>query len=193
MRAGEPQAIQAVRDAGRYLGEVLAGCVNFFNPGAIVIGGDISDAHQQLLAGVREVIFQRSLPLATGDLRIVPSRLGDRAGAIGAGDHGDRAHPRARGRGSRDPGRPGRLSRFPSREAHAVACAARPATSAPRALRDAAEIEQQVAHVGRGDRGRARPSARCTGTPGRPRRRAGSRPCVPLTCLDASRPTTDST
>ena len=84
VRAGEPRAIQAVRDAGRYLGEVLAGCVNFFNPGAIVIGGDISEAHQQLLAGVREVIFQRSLPLATGDLRIVPSRLGDRAGAIGA-------------------------------------------------------------------------------------------------------------
>ena len=84
VRAGEPQAIQAVRDAGRYLGEVLAGCVNFFNPGAIIIGGDISEAHQQLLAGVREVIFQRSLPLATGDLRIVPSRLGDRAGAIGA-------------------------------------------------------------------------------------------------------------
>jgi len=85
VRAGEPQAIQAVRDAGRYLGEVLAGAVNFFNPGAIVIGGDISEAHQQLLAGVREVIFQRSLPLATGDLRIVPSRLGDRAGVIGAG------------------------------------------------------------------------------------------------------------
>ena len=85
VRAGEPQAIQAVRDAGRCLGEVLAGAVNFFNPGAIVIGGDISEAHQQLLAGVREVIFQRSLPLATGDLRIVPSRLGDRAGVVGAG------------------------------------------------------------------------------------------------------------
>jgi predicted NBD/HSP70 family sugar kinase len=84
VRAGEPLAIQIVRDAGRYLGEVLASSVNFFNPGAIVIGGDISDAHQQLLAGVREVIFQRSLPLATGDLRIVPSRLGDRAGVIGA-------------------------------------------------------------------------------------------------------------
>ena len=55
----------SVREAGRYLGEVLAGCVNFFNPGAIVIGGDIAEAHQQLLAGVREVIFQRSLPLAT--------------------------------------------------------------------------------------------------------------------------------
>ena len=84
VRAGEPLAIQAIREAGRHLGEVLAEGINFFNPGAIVIGGDLSEAHQQLLAGVREVIFQRSLPLATGDLRIVPSRLGDRAGAIGA-------------------------------------------------------------------------------------------------------------
>ena len=79
-----PRAIRTVRDAGRYLGEVLAGCVNFFNPGAIVIGGDISEAQPQLLAGVREVIFGRSLPFATGDLRIVPCQLGDRAGAIGA-------------------------------------------------------------------------------------------------------------
>ena len=33
---------------------------------------------------MREVIFSRSLPLATRDLRIVPCRLGDRAGVIGA-------------------------------------------------------------------------------------------------------------
>ena len=59
-------------------------CVNFFNPRVIVIGGDLGGAHEQLLAGVREVTFARSLPLATGSLRIVPSKLGDRAGMIGA-------------------------------------------------------------------------------------------------------------
>ena len=84
VRAGEPLAIQAVREAGRQLGEVLAASVNFFNPSTIVIGGDLSAAHQHMLAGVREIIFQRSLPLATGELRIVPTQLGDRAGAIGA-------------------------------------------------------------------------------------------------------------
>jgi predicted NBD/HSP70 family sugar kinase len=84
VRAGEPMAIAAVRDAGRCLGEVLAECINFFNPGAIVIGGDISEAHQQLLAGVREVAFGRSLPMATRDLRMGCSQLGDRAGVIGA-------------------------------------------------------------------------------------------------------------
>ena len=84
VRAGDPLAIRMVREAGRTLGEVLAGCVNFFNPDVIVIGGDIAVAHEQLLAGVREVTFRRSLPLATRDLRTVPSRLGDRAGVRGA-------------------------------------------------------------------------------------------------------------
>ena len=81
---GNVSATRMVRAAGRTLGEVLAGTVNFFNPAVIVIGGDIAEAHAQLLAGVREGIFSRSLPLATRDLRIVPCRLGDRAGVSGA-------------------------------------------------------------------------------------------------------------
>jgi predicted NBD/HSP70 family sugar kinase len=84
VRAGRPEAILMVREAGRVLGDVLAGCVNFFNPGAIVVGGDIAEAQDHLLAGVREVVFQRSLPLATRDLTIANSRLGDRAGVVGA-------------------------------------------------------------------------------------------------------------
>jgi predicted NBD/HSP70 family sugar kinase len=84
VRSGDPEATRMVRDAGRSLGEVLASCVNFFNPRVIVIGGDLGGAHEQLLAGVREVTFLRSLPLATGSLRIVPSQLDDRAGVIGA-------------------------------------------------------------------------------------------------------------
>ena len=82
--AGDPLAVRLVRDAGRVLGEVLAGIVNFFNPAVIVIGGDIADAREHLLAGVREGIFRRSLPLATRNLRIVGCELGDRAGVIGA-------------------------------------------------------------------------------------------------------------
>ena len=83
-RAGEPLALQAVRAAGRAVGEVLAECINFFNPGAIVVGGDLAEVPQQLLAGVREAAIGRSLPMATRDLRMGASQLGARAGVVGA-------------------------------------------------------------------------------------------------------------
>jgi predicted NBD/HSP70 family sugar kinase len=81
--AGQPDAARAVRDAGRYLGEALAAAVNLLNPEVIVIGGDLSAAHDQLLAGVREVVYQRSTALATQLLRIEQSRLGEDAGIAG--------------------------------------------------------------------------------------------------------------
>src|SRR3954466_775326 len=62
----------------------MSGTVNFFNPAVIAMGGDIAEAQAQLLAGVREGIFSRSLALTSRDLRIVPCRLGDRAGITGA-------------------------------------------------------------------------------------------------------------
>jgi glucokinase-like ROK family protein len=84
VRAGNGDAVRLVRQGGRMLGTVLASLVNFFNPAVIVIGGDVAEAHEQLLAGVREVVYQRSLPLATRHLRVVRNSLGDRAGVTGA-------------------------------------------------------------------------------------------------------------
>ena len=83
-RAGLPEAVRMVRQSGRLVGEVIAAAVNFFNPSVIVVGGDVAQAQEQLLAGIREVVYQRSLPLATRHLRIVRSPLEDRAGIIGA-------------------------------------------------------------------------------------------------------------
>ncbi|WP_447007704.1 ROK family protein [Saccharothrix isguenensis] len=84
VRAGNLEAGQAVRQAGRNIGEVLAACVSMFNPSLIVVGGTVALAGEMLLAGVREAIYRRSLPLATGNLRIVPSQAGDDAGVLGA-------------------------------------------------------------------------------------------------------------
>ncbi len=83
-RAGNADAVHLVRRGGRLLGEVLAGAVNLLNPGVIVIGGDLAVAQDQLLAGVREVIYERSTALATRHLRMERSRLGDGAGGRGA-------------------------------------------------------------------------------------------------------------
>ncbi|MEU7528405.1 ROK family transcriptional regulator [Saccharothrix sp. NPDC042600] len=84
VRSGNLEASHAVRQAGRDIGDVLAGCVSMFNPSLIVIGGALAAAGEMLLAGVRESIYRRSLPLATGNLRIVPSQAGEDAGVLGA-------------------------------------------------------------------------------------------------------------
>jgi predicted NBD/HSP70 family sugar kinase len=85
VQAGNTQALRLVREAGRLIGEVLASLVNFFNPEVIVIGGALSRVHEHLLAGIRETVYRRSLPLATHHLSIVPSRMGVNAAALGAG------------------------------------------------------------------------------------------------------------
>ncbi|NGY64768.1 ROK family transcriptional regulator [Lentzea sp. NEAU-D13] len=84
VRAGNLEAGRVVRQAGRDIGEVLAGCVSMFNPSLVVIGGLLAEAGEMLLAGVRESIYRRSLPLATENLRIVASGAGETAGALGA-------------------------------------------------------------------------------------------------------------
>ncbi|MFV2196774.1 ROK family protein [Nocardiopsis sp. LOL_012] len=80
---GDPVAVTLVRDAGRRLGEALAGAVNLLNPEVIVLGGDLSEAYDHLVAGVREVVFQQCTALATRHLRVVPSALWDEAGVRG--------------------------------------------------------------------------------------------------------------
>ncbi|GAA3310081.1 ROK family protein [Streptomyces cinereospinus] len=80
VREGNREAVRMVREAGRAVGEVLSGLVNFFNPETVVVGGALAAVHDQLLAGVREAVYRRSNPLATHVLRIEPSRIGENGG-----------------------------------------------------------------------------------------------------------------
>lgn len=84
VRAGDLAAGRAVRQAGREIGAVLAACVSLLNPSLVVIGGVVAEAGEHLIAGIREVVYQRSLPLATQHLRIVTSRARSQVGILGA-------------------------------------------------------------------------------------------------------------
>jgi predicted NBD/HSP70 family sugar kinase len=81
---GDRTATALARQAGRDVGDVLASIVNFFNPAVVVFGGETADAAGELLTGVREVVYQRSTPLATSHLTIAHSHAGARAGVVGA-------------------------------------------------------------------------------------------------------------
>jgi glucokinase len=84
VKHGNLEAIQAVRQAGRDLGEVLTACVSLINPSVIVIGGSMAQAGEHLIAGVREVVYTRSMPLATQHLQITQSSAGVNAAVLGA-------------------------------------------------------------------------------------------------------------
>ncbi|MFF8903833.1 ROK family protein [Streptomyces olivaceoviridis] len=83
LAAGHPEAAALAREAGRQVGDVLATVVTLLNPGVLMIAGDL--AGTPFLTGVRELLYQRALPRSTAHLDVVTSRLGDRAGLIGAG------------------------------------------------------------------------------------------------------------
>jgi glucokinase len=85
IRSGDLEAIQAVRQAGRYLGEALASATSLLNPTTVVIGGSLAQTGEHLLAGAREIVYSRAMPLATQQLSIVQASPEDNPAITGAG------------------------------------------------------------------------------------------------------------
>lgn len=78
----DPTVTRLLREAGRATGELLATAVNFFNPDALVIGGQLSRA-EPFVASLRAAVFERCLPMATEQLQVRASKLGPLAGVTG--------------------------------------------------------------------------------------------------------------
>lgn len=82
--AGDPEALEMIRRSGRLIGSAIASSINLFNPQVVVLGGRLAVAGgDHFFAGVREMVYRRSLPLATAGLRIERSELYPRGGAMG--------------------------------------------------------------------------------------------------------------
>jgi predicted NBD/HSP70 family sugar kinase len=81
---GDPTVLGLVREAAELIGEVVATLVHFYNPARVAIGGSLAAASDDLLAGIRSVVYQRALPLATRNLVLANSVLGEFAGVAGA-------------------------------------------------------------------------------------------------------------
>jgi predicted NBD/HSP70 family sugar kinase len=81
---GDPAVLRLVREAAELIGEVVATLVHFYNPARVTLGGSVAAASDELLAGIRSVVYQRALPLATRNLVLANSVLGEFAGVAGA-------------------------------------------------------------------------------------------------------------
>jgi glucokinase len=85
--AGDPAAVELYAELGRWLGEGVAALAAVLDPGAVVVGGGVSEAGDLLLDPAREAY---AAALSGGShrphLRITRATLGNDAGLIGAGD-----------------------------------------------------------------------------------------------------------
>lgn len=81
---GDAAAAQILARCGRLIGTTLAALTNALNPSSIVLGGELTQTGDILLAAVREAVYRNSHPLATRDLAIVRSTMGRSAALAGA-------------------------------------------------------------------------------------------------------------
>jgi glucokinase-like ROK family protein len=83
-REGDLGCRRVIADAGRAIGKAAATLVNVLNPELLIVGGDLSDAGELLLDGVRESLERSALPTAVQAADVVAGSLGDRAEVLGA-------------------------------------------------------------------------------------------------------------
>ena len=83
-RDGDLGCRRVIADAGRAIGKAAATLVNVLNPELLIVGGDLSDAGELLLDGVRESLERSALPTAVEAAEVVAGSLGDRAEVLGA-------------------------------------------------------------------------------------------------------------
>jgi predicted NBD/HSP70 family sugar kinase len=76
-KLGNQVAIDLVRRAAVTIGAAISDTVNLINPRIVVFGGQLAELDDIILAAVREVIYGRSLPLATRNLQIVSTSIAD--------------------------------------------------------------------------------------------------------------------
>lgn len=76
--------IEILEEMGEKLGRGIAGLMNIFNPELVVLGGTLSLTSEYISLPIKSAIRKYSLNLVSQDTEIKVSRLGERAGALGA-------------------------------------------------------------------------------------------------------------
>lgn len=81
---GDGFCAELLTRCGRLVGEAMAPHANLLNPAVVILGGNVAQAGEVLLAAVREALYRKGHPLITRNMRIVRSQLGVTAGLIGS-------------------------------------------------------------------------------------------------------------
>ncbi len=77
-------SIEILADIGEKLGKGIAMLINVFNPEMLILGGTLSETGDYLRLPIRSAVNKYSLSLVNSDTQLVQSRLGEKAGVMGA-------------------------------------------------------------------------------------------------------------
>ncbi|NET70479.1 MAG: ROK family protein [Sphaerospermopsis sp. SIO1G2] len=81
---GDIQALKFWQEYGRDLGIGLTSLIYILTPQAIIIGGGVSASFEYFLSSMQAEIEKRVLPTSSVELQILPAKLGNSAGMVGA-------------------------------------------------------------------------------------------------------------
>jgi len=84
LRSPTPQTMSAIRTAAEALGEAVAMLCNTINPRRVVLSGELPAASDELIATIRAVAYRLARPLASRNVIITDSVLGETSGLAGA-------------------------------------------------------------------------------------------------------------
>jgi glucokinase-like ROK family protein len=83
-RRGDLPSQEIIMRAGTFIGIAIAGLVNLFNPGAVIIGGGVAQAGDLLTTSIRQAVRERSLRASEQGVHITTAMLGKRSSLMGA-------------------------------------------------------------------------------------------------------------
>ncbi len=83
-RRGDLPSQDIIMRAGKFIGIAIAGLVNLFNPGAVIIGGGVAQSGDLLTNSIRQAVRERSLRASEQGVHITTAMLGRRSSLMGA-------------------------------------------------------------------------------------------------------------
>ncbi|MBL1100011.1 ROK family transcriptional regulator [Streptomyces coffeae] len=83
-REGDPGCRRVIADVGRHIGSGVANLCNLINPSRVVLGGQLAEAGELVLAPIRDSVSRYAIPSAARQLSVMPGALGGRAEVLGA-------------------------------------------------------------------------------------------------------------
>lgn len=83
-RRGDLLAQEIIKRSGTFIGIAIAGLINLFNPGTVIIGGGVAQVGDLLTSPIRQAVRERSLRASEHSVRITTAMLGRRSSLIGA-------------------------------------------------------------------------------------------------------------